>query len=212
MLTATRNSSVGTDRDYRYSDKGYADTSYGNDRTYARTAKETTDEYREHLYESLLGKSRARGSYEYDDERRYDSISREAGAPARANRRNAYESERAAGGAKASRRVFKKKLIPLVACYFLMVAVVVALIAVNVSGTAWETETIRISNGSNIVPTETASAITNPGAGEIPLNTIMTSAGAVQVSLSPYPASNTYTQDTNWFDRFCDWISNLVGG
>lgn len=203
MLTATKNTNVDFDRIKR-SEYG-AESLSTFDRFYDRTAKDTIKEYRDHLYDSLTANRQVRGSDEYEDEIRYREITR--------NRNEARENTQyMQKNAVTSKRVLKKKMIPLVACYFLMVAVIVALIVVNVSGTAWEAESFSINPSANIVPQETANAVTNPVAGEVALNTVVTNNGAVQISLSPYPNNSTDTNDTNWFDRFCDWVSNLSGG
>lgn len=206
MLTATKNTNVELNK-YRYGDGADIEFSNAYDRFYDRTAKDTTEDYREHLYDALSKNRRALGSDEYEDERRYESIS---GSRKELEARSARQYESKENAPKA-RRVMKKKMIPLVACYFLMVAVVVALIVVNVSGTAWEAESIVINPNSNILPEVTASA-ENPSVGAVAMNTVATENGTVLISLSPYPVGETYEEDTNWFDKVCDFISNLAGG
>ncbi len=203
MLTATKNMNVELNK-YGYGGNADTESSNAYDRYYERTAKDTSEDYREHLYDALLKNKRALASEEYEDERRYESMNK-------GRQELSVRDYQAIDNAPKARRVLKKRMIPLVACYFLMMAVVVALIAFNVSGTAWEAESIIINPSSNILPQEIASA-ENPSAGAVSLNTIAVGNETVQISLTPYPASVTYEEDTNWFDKFCDFISNLTGG
>ncbi len=205
MLTATKNNIVDIDREYLNED--YTNDSYDYDRAYQREARETPYEYKEHLLESLQGRRRALNINEYEDRNRYRNMAREdTKGETHAN----FQKRTNENGKKS--RVFKKKLIPFLACYFLMMAVVVALIVVNVQGTAWESKTITINANAGISAPETANAISTPVKESVALNQVVTSSGVVSVALSPYPTQKAYEEDTNWFDRFCDWVSNLVGG
>ncbi len=222
MLTATGNTNKEPNKN-RYGDADIE--SYDScDRYYERCARDTSSEYREHLYDALSRNKRALASGEYEDERRYESMERDI-RPERRNpeRFRVYEdapatriyddasATRTHKDAPSTRRVLKKKMIPLLACYFLVIAAVLTLIVFNVSGTAWEAEKIVINPGANILPQETASA-ENSQIPAVAMNTVATDNGAVLVSLSPYPAAVTYEEDTNWFDKLCDFIGRLSGG
>ena len=73
-------------------------------------------------------------------------------------------------------------------------------------GTAWEAKTIT-SGKTSMMPVAEAADVPVQGAS---INTIYTLDGqTVTVELEPYAEEQPAT---NWFDSFCDWLNNAVGG
>jgi|GEM_PF-4900567 len=105
-------------------------------------------------------------------------------------------------------RSLKRSRIPILVAYVALVLVVVVAIIATVPGTAWESNTegmtkISVQRVENVTSAESyANAVT--------INTIVTEQGPVEVELEPY--QKTENNDTNWFDKMCDWLSGVFGG
>ncbi len=130
------------------------------------------------------------------------------------------------------RRVFNRRMIPFVCTYCLVFAAVIALILGAVPGSAWEgTATLYnipdnfsfesfkaapIVAGNEIGATAEKDVIVESTAAESRkaytgnINKIMTDEGVVAIDNT---AVTTGTEETtNWFDKFCDFLSNAFGG
>ena len=103
--------------------------------------------------------------------------------------------------------VLIRSRIPILIAYIALVLVVVIAVVVAVPGTSWESDgvSMAISQGRIPAPEKQAYAATTTS-----INTIVTEEGPVQVELAPYETAEN--PDTNWFDKICDWVSELFGG
>lgn len=105
-------------------------------------------------------------------------------------------------------RTFDRKKISILAMYAVMVLVVVVALILTVPGTAWEHDRINVT-----VDTSKVSTLVNGStsyAKEQGLNVMITEEGPVEIELTPYEKQDK--THTNWFDKLCDWVSNVVGG
>lgn len=105
-------------------------------------------------------------------------------------------------------RTFDRKKVSILVMYAVMVLVVVIALALTVPGTAWEHDHIDVT-----LDTSKIDVVVNgqPGyAQEQAMNVMLTENGPVEIQLTPYETKDE--THTNWFDKLCDWVSNVVGG
>ena len=128
-------------------------------------------------------------------------------------------------------KVFNKKMIPFVTLYAILFVAVITLILGAVPGTGWEgngtlfkipdyygngnksDSTVNMNNGAGSVVGGNdiyASAESDRKNYVGIINKIVTDQGIVEITKDK-PVENT-KEETNWFDKVCDFLSNAFGG
>lgn len=105
-------------------------------------------------------------------------------------------------------RTFDRKKISILVMYAAMVLVVVIALCLTIPGTAWENDHIHVSFDTSSVQAAVNGRLTY--AEESAGNIILTEDGPIEIQLTPYEEKGK--THTNWFDKLCDWVSNIVGG
>lgn len=105
-------------------------------------------------------------------------------------------------------RTFDRRKISILVMYAVMVLVVVVALCLTVPGTAWENDHINVSFDTSRVDVAVNGQMGY--AQESAMNVMLTENGPVEIQLTPYEKKET--THTNWFDKLCDWVSNVVGG
>ena len=104
-------------------------------------------------------------------------------------------------------KTFDRKKTSILVMYAVMVLAIVVTLIIAVPGTAWENDSVSLPEKN--IPVAMASG-SNLSVAEQGLNVVMTEQGPVTVELTPYEKKEE--EHTNWFDKVCDWVSNIVGG
>ena len=170
---------------------------------YDMMSEETSYEIREKLWNSLVYGKRMESIFEGEEAKyfgRLKSIIHELKAN---NAKRIEESEKKV----ETNKVLIRSRIPILVAYLALVLVVVAAIVAIVPGTAWETPELGMTTMQRAIINDNVEAY----APNIPtINTIVTEEGPVAVELTPYAENEDLY--TNWFDKFCDKLSEFLGG
>lgn len=180
-----------------------------DDSVYMAEGSTISPEYREYLDLVLHNRAVAMSEEEYEDQRRYQGHTETAaGASATVDEDAAPQLPAKPQIAEQNTvRVFNQKRALWLALYILLALGVVLALIFTLPGTAWERKSITVSGASKMPVAEADQTPSVPAAS---INTIYTLDGrTVTVELEPYVEEKPAT---NWFDSFCDWLNNAVGG
>lgn len=179
-----------------------------NEKHYDYIANESSESYRAHLYGCLaMGEGIVISEVDYEDSARYSEIAANKGAANRQVSINPQVIKEYSQPKEKTVKTFDRKKTSILVMYAVMVMAIVITLILAVPGTAWESDSVTLPNDNIPVAMAVGS---NLSIAEQGLNVVMTDQGPVTVELTPY--ENNEEEDTNWFDKVCDWVSNVVGG
>lgn len=179
-----------------------------NEKHYDFIAKESSEKYRAHLYGCLAeGEGIVISEIDFEDSNRYTDIVANKGVSNRQVSINPQISREYSQPKEKTVKTFDRKKTSILVMYAVMVLAIVVTLIIAVPGTAWENDSVSLPE--NNIPVAMASG-SNLSVAEQGLNVVMTEQGPVTVELTPYEKKEE--EHTNWFDKVCDWVSNIVGG
>lgn len=179
-----------------------------NENHYNFLANELSTSYQQHLFNCLEnGEGMVISQVDFEDSERYAQEKRERLISQSQNSVNPQIVREYSKPRAKTVRTFDRRKASILALYVVMVLAVIATIALTIPNTVWEKGNTDISFDSAQVAMAVGSGLTVADQG---LNVIMTDDGPVTVQLTPYEKKEE--THTNWFDKLCDWVSNIVGG
>lgn len=180
-----------------------------SEKHYIFTANELSENYKNHMLSCLEGENDVvKTEVEFEDSERFAkgnliNLTTPRNIPISEEIVKEYSKPR-----EKILRTFDRKKVSILVMYAVMVLVVVIALALTVPGTAWEHDHIDVT-----LDTSKIDVVVNgqPGyAQEQAMNVMLTENGPVEIQLTPYETKEEI--HTNWFDKLCDWVSNVVGG
>lgn len=179
-----------------------------NEKHYDFIANESSEEYRAHLYGCLAGNEGiVISEIDFEDSKRYSAIVANKSLANRLISVNPQVLKEYSQPKEKTVKTFDRKKTSILVLYAVMVMAIVISLIIAVPGTAWESDSV--TSPEEKIPVAMAVG-NNLSAADQGLNVIMTDEGPVTVELTPYEEKQE--EHTNWFDKVCDWVSNVVGG
>lgn len=179
-----------------------------NEKHYNFLANELSTSYQQHLFDCLEnGEGMVISEVAFEDSERYAKENRDRLVATNRISVNPQVIREYAKPRAKTVRTFDRRKTSILVMYVVMVLAIVTTLILTIPGTAWEKDSVDFSQNN----TEVAMAVgSNISAADQGLNVIMTEDGPVTVELTPYEKKKE--THTNWFDKLCDWVSNVVGG
>ncbi len=214
-----------TAKDYRVENR-YPDNFYRSDEyaEYNRESENTSEERRERLLAALEncgGRIPAKSEAEYDDERRYSryAYSRvSASEEADNNYDRMYDARHRgfSGGEVAGKKILDKKKVPFMLAYLIIAIIAVSAVLISVIGVNSANLVLNSPVGANAAisanaETGGASAAVEENSPSYGVNYAMREDGSIVAVTLTDIAENT-EENTNWFDKLCDWVNGVIGG
>ncbi len=178
-----------------------------NENHYIYLSNELSIAYRKHLFDCLendegmvISEVDFEDSERYADKNKRDQAVRRLSTNSSGIRESAKPRERTV-------KTFDRRKTAILVMYAVMVIAIVTTLILTVPGTAWEQESVTFPPVSGEVAIAAGNSLSIQEQG---LDVIMTEEGPITVTLEPYAEAEK--PETNWFDKLCDWVSNVVGG
>lgn len=179
-----------------------------NENHYIYLSNELSIAYRKHLFDCLEnGEGMVISEVDFEDSERYADKNRRNTQTVRPLSATSAAMRESVKPRERTVKTFDRRKTAILVMYAVMVIAIVTTLILTVPGTAWEQESVTFPPVTSEVAIAAGSNLSIQDQG---LDVIMTDEGPVTVTLEPY--AETEQPNTNWFDKLCDWVSNVVGG